>query len=308
MNASFVKRVLQVTLALANDKDGSASTKFNGDNAKTFNGLRVECEITKSLGVHAKNKAVIKIYGMPEDDMNALTTLAFQPLAVNKNLIQVEAGDLSGGMSVAFKGEITNAWAQYSSPPNLYFHVEALNGYFPSILPVKPSGYPGARSVSSIMKDLAAEMNYEFEDNGVKSWLIDQYLPGTAFQKATVVAAAADIEWGIDDDVLFIAPLGRPRGGNAALISPSTGLKEYPVFDKKGLKLECLYNPAIRLNGPIKVQDSAVLKANTDWIVNGLKHHLECEKPGGKWFTSVTAHPNGSQPTTPTDSTGEEVV
>lgn len=304
MSDSFVKRLIQVKLTMANTASGAPSTQFNGNNTKIYTGMRVECEITKG-GHPTKNKSTIKIYGMLEDDMNALTSLSFQPMAVRKNLIEVLAGDETG-LSTAFKGEIVTAYAQYSSPPNLFFHVEAVSGYYPAIVPVSPKSFQGSRSVASIMQDLATQMGYSFENNGVSSYLTNQVLPGTAFQQAAVVVSAADIEFGVDDGTLWIAPLGRPRKGNATLISPSSGMKEYPTFDKKGIRVECLYNPAIQLNGLISIQNSAVKKANGTWRVNGVKHMLESEKPGGQWFTKLSASLPNSLPSTP--STTDEAV
>jgi hypothetical protein len=153
---------------------------------------------------------------------------------------------------------------------------------------VTPKSFKGGASVSSLMSSLAAQMGYAFEDNGVTTQLVSPYLSGSAFQQAAAVAAAANIEFGIDDGTLFICPRGAARPGTVPLISAATGLKEYPVFDKKGLKLECLYNPGIKLGGLINVQ-SEISVASGTWRVNGLHHHLEAENPGGKWLSKVSA-------------------
>ncbi len=281
MSTSFTKKKITVTFVLGTGQFGNGK-----GNAKVIEGLRVECQIEKN-GHPAKNKAKLKIYGMLQEDMNTLTTPPKKVLAVRKNLVQVRAGD-GTGMSLVFEGEMTGAWAKYHSPPNLYFQVEALAGFFPAIHPATPKSYQGSASVTAILATLALEMQYIFENNGVNTQLSNPYLAGTAFNQAATVANAANLEFGIDDGVMFVAPRGTPRKGTAPLVSAATGLIGYPEFGKKGIKIRTLWNPGIVLGGSIVVE-SAVTVANGTWKVNALKTHLEGEKPGGKWESEVSA-------------------
>ena len=50
-----------------------------------------------------------------------------------------------------------------------------------------------------------------------------------------------------------------------------------------------LFNPAIRFGGNIRLETSNTPAAGT-WTVYNLAHALECETPGGEWFTVVQAH------------------
>jgi hypothetical protein len=295
--SSFTKKRIQVWLTLGQGAFGEGK-----GNTKIIDGLRVDCMVEKS-GHPSKNKCKLRIYGMLEHDMTELTQPEFAPLAVRKNLIKVFAGDVDP-LPVAYAGNITGAWAVYHSPPNLYFHIEALEGYYPAVAPAPAKSYSGATDVSSVMKRLAAEMGYEFEDGGVSTMIASPYLSGSAYQQASQLAEAANLEFGIDDGTLFIAPRGAPRGGasgNAVLLSPSTGLKGYPVLGKKGLSLECLYNPTLKLGGLVKVE--SMLPATSGvWRVTALHHHLESEHPGGKWLSKLkTARVTGAS------STSEEV-
>jgi hypothetical protein len=65
-------------------------------------------------------------------------------------------------------------------------------------------------------------------------------------------------------------------------------MKSYPVFDKKGVKIECLYNPAIKIGAKVQVQ-SSISAACGIWRVNGLEHELESESPSGPWETKFNA-------------------
>ena len=283
-NTSFTKKRIKVELVLGSGNFGAKSDA----NTKIIEGLRVECEISKD-GHPSKNGCKLKIYGMIEADMNTLSVKSFAPLAVRKNMVRVSVGDDSF-MSVAFTGEITESQACYHTPPNLYFQVEALAGFYPSIAPSQPRSFKGAIDAKALLTGLASEMGYPLEDNGVTTKLSNQYLHGDAYSQASQVADAANLEFGIDDGVMFIAPRGKARKtkGEIPLLNAKSGMKEYPIFDKKGLRVECLYNPNIQLGGLIKIE-SRVANACGVWRVNGISHHLESENPGGQWLSKIKA-------------------
>ena len=287
--SSFTHKKITVNFTLT-------SGTFDGtNNTKTIDGLRVTVA-TEAGGEPSKNKCKLKIYGMLATDMETLTTIPAQankPLAVHHNLVQVLAGDEETGMSLVFQGDISEAFASWHQPPNLHFNVEAIAGFYPSLLPVSPKSFKGSVSVSSVMSTLASQMGYTFQDAGVTAQLKNAYLPGTAMQQAQAVARAANIEFGVDNGVLFIAPRGSARPGTAPLISAETGLIEYPIFNKKGLKFNCLYNPGLKLGGMVNVQSEIKVCCGT-WRINGLHHELACLDPSGHWTSKVEASWLGS--------------
>lgn len=276
---SFVSRQIQVNFTLASGTFGAT-----GMNTKIVQGLRVNVEIRK-MGKPVKNEAKLRIYGMNADDMNQLSTLGFNPLTVRKNLIQVLAGD-SDGLATAFQGEITGAWVVYHTPPDLYFEVQAIAGYYPAIAPANPTSVAGAASVASIFQNLAKQMGFTFQNNGVSGTIAYPYLAGSAMDQAQQLAKATGVEFGVDDGVMYIAPKGQVRApkGAVPVISPTTGMKEYPVWDKQGLVVETLYDPAFQLGGAVIVQGSMVTKANGTWRIHGLEQHIASHNPGqGSW-------------------------
>jgi hypothetical protein len=285
---SFTQKLITVNLTL---KSGT----FDGtNNTKVISGLRVKCEADKS-GTPSKSTCKLKIYGMLQNDMDTLTTIPAQankPLAVHHNLVQVLAGDVYG-MSTVFQGDITEAFSDFHAEPETFFSLEAITGYYPSIAPVAPKSYKGGVSVSTIMQGLALQMGYTFQDAGVTAQLRNPYLSGTAMQQAQAVANAANIEFGVDNGTLFIAPRGASRPGFAPLISPGSGLIEYPTFSKKGIKFSCLYTPGLSLGGLVNVQSSIKVCCGT-WKINSLKHELESMAPNGKWLSKVSASWIGS--------------
>lgn len=284
-NTSFTAKKIEVRVTLGKGMFGAEL-----GNTKIISGLRTICGIEKP-GQPGKNQASLKIYGMLQSDMNSMSPSEGGALAKQKNIVQIFVGDDENGMALAFVGDITEAWSVYRSPPDLYFHIRAITGYYPSLSLAAPKSYKGATSVVSIMSQLAADMGYAFENRNVSETLSSPYLSGSAMQQAKMVADAANLEFGFDDDTLFIAPRNAARKGSTQsvpLISASTGMREYPIFGKKGLSVATLYNPDLKLGGLVKVE-SVVPNCNGVWRINGLRHELESERPGAHWFTKIKA-------------------
>jgi hypothetical protein len=277
---SFTSKAIELRLTL-----GTGTFGAQKGNTKLVRGLRVDCQIEKN-GHPSKNRAMLKVYGMLKDDMDTLNATPYGTLKVRKDLIQVSAGTANLPLDVVFEGEMTERWAVYKSPPNLYFHIVALAGFYPAITPATPKSYTGSTDVRSIMGGLASQMGYTFEDNGVNVKLSDPYLHGTPMDQASHVADAANIEFGVDDGTLFIAPRGAARKGEVPLISKDTGMVEYPTFGKKGIEIRTLLIPNIKLGGVVEVKSSINI-ANGLWRVVRLHHQLDSETPNGKWFTRI---------------------
>lgn len=282
--ASFTKKLLNVTFVL---KDGT----FDGaHNTKVVSGLRVHCSVEKQ-GEPTKNKCKLKIYGMNRSDMNMLTSVPGQSahaLQVFHSLVRVDAGD-ENGMHMVYQGDVTEAFSSYQQPPNLHFAVESLTAFHGAIAPAKPTSYKGGVDVATVMASLAAQMGYGFENNGVHAQINNPYLSGSAMSQAGAIADAANIEFGVDDNTLFIAPTGQARNGLAPLISGGTGLHEYPIFDKKGIKFKCIYTPGLSLGGMCVVKSALGPPINGTWRINGLKHELTSLDPSARWESHVTA-------------------
>ena len=285
---SFTQKILRISITLA---DGA--TFADKSNTLVLQGLRAVCDVKKA-GHPAKNTCTCKIYGMTQEHMNIATVIPNQQAALKypgakKVFLKVEAGDASG-LSLVYQGEISEAWTSYQSPPNMYFHIESMTGYYPVLLPAAPRGYQGGVDAATMIADIAESIGYGFENNGFTAIIQNPYLTGTAIQQINQIARAAKMEIQIDDMVIYISPKNTPRKqtGQIPLISAATGMKEYPIFGKHGLKLDTLYNSGIVQGGQIFVQ-SDVRPANGYWRVNGLHHHLESNNPSGQWISHVTA-------------------
>ena len=307
--SSFSSKTIQVNFTLAANGPAFGQTQVLSPSGKPIPGvyegealgnvkivsdkLRIACTIKKA-GDPAKNECKLLIFGMLPADMNLLSSLGYTSLGVRKNFVQVSVGD-SDGLASAYQGEISGAWVNYHKPPDLDFEVHAVEGYYPSLTPARPMSMKGGVPAATLFQSYAQQMSVGFENNGVSSLVYDPYLAGSAFDQAQQLARTVNCEFGVDDGILFIAPRGKLRKGWVASTSPTTGMKEYPIFNKKGIQVEMLYNPFVKLGGLLQISGSRVQQANRAWRIHGFEHTLISHNPHqGHWHTKIHGAPEGS--------------
>ena len=278
---SFTAKQIEVRITLA---EGAFT---GGNNVKIIKGLGVDCTIDKP-GLPAKNSCKITIFGMPLSDMEQATTLAFRPLKVSPNRVEVYAGD-DNDLSLAFAGDITSAWPDFNSAPTIGIKIDAITGYVASVTPSRPTTRQGNVAAADLMKKLASEMGYTFQNNGVSASLSNPALYGSPMEKAQSIARQGGFELIVDDHDLVMQPPNADRGPAPMVWSKETGLFGYPTFTKDGISARGYYAPGLVQGGMVSIK-SIVPKTSGDWKITSIKHALQAFYPGAaKWETSVEA-------------------
>ena len=280
--ASYTKKQIEVRIALASGSFGGKGTE------KVIRSLPVVASIEKVAGKD-KPKTKITILGLPYEDMEQLTTLAFQKLKTANNLISVWAGDEQEGLSQVFAGEITEASADFNKSPNVEFNIEAMAGYYPSLIPASPQSYAGDIAVSDIVSQQAGIMGYEFKNEGVTTRMKNCILNGSPMAKARAAANQAGAVLIVDDKQLILMPKNSERKGTTVKLTKTTGLLDYPKFNNDGIQLTAIFNKNFQLGGTIEVE-SIVPKATGVWKIVKMTHTLAANSPdNGKWQTEIEA-------------------
>lgn len=289
---TFARRKIDITFQL-----GKGSFGESGADTVKVSGLRCSASITMGTG-HVSGELNLRIWGLSLDIMNQLTVLK-QDLLNNMskaaNYVTVEAGDDLSGMSIAFYGGISEAYADFSGTPDTSFVLVAYAGLLSSLKPVQPVSYKGSVDAALIMQDIATSMDRTLENGGVSVQLRDVYLPGTAKDQMDSVKRAGNFNAILDPQqpILAIWPLNTVRGGLIPLINKDTGLVGYPTYAQNGISLTTLYLPTLAVGGAIKLE-TQLTPAAGQWATYLVSHDLEAEVPGGKWFTHIEAGYFGS--------------
>lgn len=288
--SSFTVKQLRVTLILA-----QGNNAFPGTNSNTLilNGLRTVATLTGALGFLPQLD--LEIYGMRAQDMNALSVIRFgaDAQAITDNIVTLEANDGSGWTQV-FTGTIVEGSPEYRSAPEVYFHLQAMTGYFAGIKPAPPLSYPSGTSVATALQAVANSLGVSFTNNGVTATLSGaRYWPGSPGDQLKAICDATNTAFYFDaHGVLTISPKGSGQNPPKPInITPQTGLMGYPSIQASGIHIDALFNPAFLLAQTVTVSGSDIPNANGNWIPYRMTHQLESVKVGGVWMTSMDCTP-----------------
>lgn len=279
------KKRLKFIITLGTGKFGASD-----NDQVTLEGYRATVDIDKAGGMMMGTLRA-GIYGVTQDDMNSITTLQWKPQEIIPNTVEVYAID-GDTETLVFAGNIVNAWGDYQTMPDVYLRLQAQSAFINQLKPVPPRSFQGAIDVASVMSQIARDLGYNFENNGVSVSLTDVYLPNTGLEQAKDLAHAANIDLYLDDKTLAITPANSPRGDMIPEISAESGLIGYPTFDGIGVNFKTLFNPSVTFGGRIKLVTD-IKQAKGEWIVTSIGHRLESEKPGGAWLSNVRGNANG---------------
>jgi hypothetical protein len=269
---------------------GTGSFGSSANNTLALEGYRAIVDIDKAGGMMMGTLRA-QIFGISQGDINSITTLQWKPKSFIPNTVQVFAID-GPQKTLIFTGNIINAWGNYQAMPDVFLMIQAQAAYFAQLKPVAPRSYKGSIDVATAMRQIASQMGYTFENNGVNVQLSNQYLPSTALEQAKALARAAGIDLYIDNGTLAITPANVARSTPVSLISAQTGMAGYPTFDGVGVNFQTLFNPSVVFGGSIQIVTD-VLQAAGVWIVTSIAHRLESEKPGGAWFSTIRGNQSG---------------
>ena len=283
---NFRKRKLDVRFTL----DAAAGTfTESGTNTVDVTGLRIRAELVNNQST-TMDQLNLEIWGLPLSIMNKLTILQNGYTQGIANQVALSAGD-EDNQSLIFQGQIFTAWADFSGQPEGTFIVQAFSALASAYKSTPPLSYKGSIDAATVANSIALQMvpPLTLHNSGVAVQLQDVALPGDPMQQLRRLAKAADFEWSTDEQgVLAIWPRGTPRDTQAVQVDATTGLVGFPSYNDKGVVFSTLFNPSLRVNGPVNLT-SAASPANGQWYPFNITHDLESELPDGRWFSHVEA-------------------
>ncbi len=284
--SSFTAKRLRVRLILAGSNQVFPGTN---DNTLELSDLRVSAKV--QAVARLATQADIRIYGMQAKDMNALTVAWANPPIVLDHLVILEANNTGreDGWVQVFKGTITEAQPDYRAMPDVSFNILAVTGYFVKINPAAPTSYPEQVDIGVAAQDIIERMGspWVYVDGGATGVLSNPYYYGTLWDQLAQACTAAQADFYVQGDEILITPQGQPRSSAPAVIlNKDSGLIGYPMFERSGLNVSALFDPAFLCGTAVEIE-SAVPNASGRWYPFALYHNLESKTPRGAWFTSL---------------------
>jgi hypothetical protein len=276
---AFTQKRIDVTVEMGTGNFGEA-----GANTVTLRGHRVAAQL-QVAGGNSMGRLDLRVWGLTPSLLNQLSAPYKAAMLLRKNTVTVSAGDDVSGVTAVFTGTIIEAWTEANSQPDVALAITAFAGALEAAKPAPPTSYPKSADAATIMSGLAVQAGLSFESNNVSVQLSTPYFSGSLRDQMKACAAAANINWLLENNTLAIWPKGGSRGKGVVIVSPETGLVGYPGYNSTGVNVTTLFNPTIRFGMIARVQ-SSLKQACGDWFITALTHSLEAELPGGSWFTS----------------------
>ncbi|MGH8266361.1 MAG: baseplate hub protein, partial [Steroidobacteraceae bacterium] len=238
------------------------------------------------------------VWGMRQADMQAVTVLFFGPSAAAVNaraILKLEADGGSGYLKV-FEGQFQEAQANYDDAPDVRLHCNCATGYAQQIFSAPPSSFAGDVDIATLAKQLATQMGFTFEDNGITGTISTAYLAGTLLDQFRQLAEAGRFDYYFDaKSTLIVCPRNSPRRNQSTVVlSKATGLIGYPTLQRFGVRVTVLFSPAIELGSPIEIHGSQVPGVDGLWFPMSARHQLDSLRPGGQWFSVLDCYPHAA--------------
>lgn len=279
---SFTQKRLRVTIKVNN-----FNSIFPGTNSNTLElqNMRVSSKVQQVARL--ATQAEIRIYGMKQADMSALSVIWAKPPVVLDHSVLLEADNGNGFVQV-FSGVITEAQPNFQSAPDVSFDIVATTGYFQKINATEPTSYPAATDIKAVAGDLAKRMGFVFVDGGAKGTFAEgAYFWGTLWDQLAQACQGANADFYVRGNTILVTEGGKPgKDKPSVVLSPGSGLIGYPMYERSGLHVLAIFDPAFECGVPIDVQ-SIVPNASGRWYPYSMIHILESKVPRGQWLTQL---------------------
>lgn len=269
------------------------------DDGFTIRDLHITFDINKSSdNKKSPNNATIEIYNLSRDHQNILQKPYIYAV--------FSVGYVATGLYRMFAGEIVNVQTRKSGA-DVITQIQMGTGYVELNHQLISKFVPDGFTVQDVFKDISATLpsisRNVFTGTNITNPVIDGYpISGTARQTFDAIAAEYDMEWRVDDGVLYVNDIEGTHTKDLSsvfIISQESGLLERPYAvagdvrrkakdskKKQGIQFKCYINAEIVCGGVIRLDYGDIsgyykvtsLRAyggfdDNDWIMD-----IRCDK------------------------------
>jgi hypothetical protein len=216
--------------------------------------FRIQFEITKTIG-RTPNSAKILIYNLTPDH-EAQVGEEFTEVALSAGYAR------SGGALLIFRGNIRRVF-RYRQVADQITELDCGDGdkdFNNSTLNVSlAAGTSTSHMVDKIVGSFDTTTRGAIMIDDTKR-IRGRVLTGNSRDTLDGIAADSNAHWSIQDGELQIVPVDKNLPDEAIVMRSDTGMVNAPELSDKGIKVRCLLNPRLKVNGIIHL-DNNDLKA-----------------------------------------------
>jgi hypothetical protein len=213
--------------------------------------LRITFEITKTIG-RTPNAALIKIHNLTQAHENQIKG-EFDEVLVNAGY--------QGGALLIFRGNIRHVF-RYRQETDWITEIAAADGDRDFHNAFVNLSLAGGTSTSQLVDKVVGT----FSDTTLgpvtlkeRSRIRGRVVSAMARDVLDDIAAESSAHWSIQDGQLHIVHVDSTLPDEAIVITAETGMLDAPQIDDKGIKVRCLLNPRIKVNGKIWLNNNDVM-------------------------------------------------
>lgn len=215
--------------------------------------LRVQFEVAKTIE-SAPNVAVIRIFNLHPDN-EAKIKNEFDEVLLNAGY--------EGAMRLVFRGNIKHVY-RYRDGNDYITEIEAGDGDKDFRKAVMNETLAAGTTTSQLVdravgtfKGVGGTTKGHVQVNE-RERIRGKVISGNTRDVLHDVARESGANWSIQDGQLVIVSTNDVLPGEAIVLRADTGMLGAPEINDKGIAVKCLMNPALRVNGAIKLDNNGI--------------------------------------------------
>jgi hypothetical protein len=223
----------------------------SGGTGLSIEKLRISFEITKTVD-STPNIAQVKIYNLSPDHEAQVRT-QYEDILINAGY--------RGAMRLIFRGTIKHAF-HYRDKCDQITQIEAADGekdYRQATMNLTlAAGTTPAQLVSQAAATMGSTTVGYIGISG-QPRIRGRVYSGMTRDVLSHVARTNDALWSIQDGALQIVPAGATLPNQAVVVNSATGMLKAPEINDKGIRVTCLLNPQIGINGVLQLNNNDIM-------------------------------------------------
>lgn len=258
-------------MAEFDDRIVKVSVQVNGALKVYQSPLKIVATGTKYAN-SLQNDAQIEVFNLSKADRDFLLT---ETSPYNKNrtpkIIIVEAGRVSTGTSVIFKGNISSCAP--TQPPDIGLKFKCLANQFlkGKIVSAQQGGsVPLSRIAGGVAGDLGVNLNFQAQDKNISNYAFT----GGALKQLDELSSAGAVDVFIDGNQLVVKDIHVPLTGVLRILSDTSGMIGIPELTEQGVKVSCLLDNQTSIGGAIQIESALYPTINGKYVVYKLGFNI----------------------------------
>ena len=184
--------------------------------------------------------------------------------------ITVEAGRVSTGLSVLYRGDIFRS--DGGTRPDNLLSIRCLTGQFQKGNIIERTGL-AMDSLRAIAQGVADDNDLSLQFTAAEKTIANYSFSGASIKQVEKLREISGADVFVDGNVLVVKPINAPIDGSVFLVNSRAGL-QVPQFTEQGLKASFLYDPRVKLGSTVQIESEQFPATNGQYVIYRLQYSI----------------------------------